>query len=186
MNKTRRRLLLLGNTPLNWHEDFIVELAKVLQPHLYVELGIYRCELFNRIIPYAEQLIGVDIRQEAGAAMQLSAKARFVQATTADFARELHANPLTIDLLFIDADHSREAVLRDFHNFFPFVAAHGLILFHDTHPSPELLQPGYCGTAYQAIEALTQDTSCYELATIPVAPGLTICRKRQTQLSWQS
>jgi predicted O-methyltransferase YrrM len=175
----------LGNTPLNWHEDFIVELAKVLQPQIYVELGIYHCELFNRVIPYAGHLIGVDTWQEAGQLMLYSAKVRFIHATTVDFARELQDHPLMINLLFIDADHSRDAVLRDFYNFFPYVAPHGLILFHDTHPQPEHLQPGYCGTAYQAIEELARDTSGYEMATIPIAPGLTICRKRRRQLAWQ-
>jgi predicted O-methyltransferase YrrM len=178
----------MSNVSLNWHENFIVELTKVLQPHVYVELGIADCALFNRLIPYAGQLIGVDSNPKAGAAMLASAKTRFVPATTDEFARELKANSsnLNINLLFIDADHSREAVLRDFRNFFPFVAPHGLILLHDTHPSPELLYPHFCGTAYQAIEELTHDTSNYELTTIPIPPGLTICRKRQTQLSWQA
>jgi predicted O-methyltransferase YrrM len=177
----------LSNVSLNWHENFIVELTKVLQPQVYVELGIADCALFNRLIPYAGQLIGVDSNPKAGAAMLASAKTRFVPATTDEFARELKANSLdfSINLLFIDACHSREAVLRDFHNFFPFVAPHGLILLHDTHPSPEILPRGWCGTAYQAIEELAQDTTNYELTTIPVPPGLTICRKRQTQLSWQ-
>jgi len=46
---------------LNWHEDFIVHLASLVRPKVYVELGLYHCALFNRIIPFAEQLIGVDI-----------------------------------------------------------------------------------------------------------------------------
>lgn len=171
---------------LNWHEDFIIHLAGVIQPKVYVELGLYRCYLFNRIIPFAEQLVGVDISAEAGQAMQQSPKTRFFKGTTQDFARELAVRPLQIDMLFIDADHSQAAVLQDFLNFFPFVAPHGLILLHDTHPKDEaMMDPNWCGTACQAIEILAQDTRAYEFMTIPVAPGLTICRKRQAQLSWQ-
>ncbi len=60
------------------------------------------------------------------------------------------------------------------------------ILFHDTHPGNEqMMQPEWCGTAYQAIEELLKEGGSYELMTIPVSPGLTICRKRQSQLSWQ-
>ncbi|WP_407313700.1 class I SAM-dependent methyltransferase [Desulfosporosinus sp. SB140] len=89
-------------------------------------------------------------------------------------------------MLFIDADHSKTAVLQDFKDFFPFVVPHGLILLHDTHPgNVQLIQPEWCGTAYLAIEELMKETRAYELMTIPVSPGLTICRKRQTQLSWQ-
>lgn len=170
---------------LNWHEDFIVHLASLVRPKVYVELGLFQCALFNRIIPYAEQLIGVDIRAEAGQYMHHSLNARFVKATTQEFAKELKVNPLQINMLFIDADHSKEAVLQDFKNFFPFVAPHGLILLHDTHPkNEEMMNPGLSGTACQAVEILSKDTGAYELMTIPVSPGLTICRKRQTQLSW--
>ncbi|WP_459928085.1 hypothetical protein [Desulfosporosinus burensis] len=62
---------------LNWHEDFIVHLASLVRPKVYVELGLYHCALFNRIIPFAEQLIGVDISAEAGNYMQQSSKTRF-------------------------------------------------------------------------------------------------------------
>lgn len=103
-----------------------------------------------------------------------------------EFAKELEANPLKIGMLFIDADHSKEAVLQDFQIFFPLMAPHGLILLHDTHPKDEvMMQPGLSGTACQAVEILALDTREYELMTIPVSPGLTICRKRQAQLSWQ-
>ncbi|AFM39683.1 hypothetical protein Desaci_0621 [Desulfosporosinus acidiphilus SJ4] len=171
---------------LNWHEDFIVHLASVVQPKVYVELGLCRCALFNRIIPYAEQLIGVDINSDAGGYMEASVKARFFNGTTQEYAKELAANPLQINMLFIDADHSKEAVIQDFRDYLPFVAPHGLILLHDTHPGNEyLIQPEWCGTAYQAIEELLKETGPFELMTIPVSPGLTICRKRHAQLSWQ-
>ena len=117
--------------------------------------------------------------------MQQSEKVRFFNGTTQQFAQELQKNPLQIDLLFIDADHAKEAILKDFHDYFPFVAPHGLILFHDTHPRDNwMMQRDLCDTAYQAIEELAKDTTEYELMTIPVNPGLTLCRKRKKQLSW--
>ncbi|MCB8818116.1 class I SAM-dependent methyltransferase [Desulfosporosinus shakirovi] len=171
---------------LNWHEDFIVHLVSLVRPKVYVELGLYHCALFNRIIPFAEQLIGVDISTEAYKYMQQSSKTRFFNGTTQELAKELKSNPLQIDMLFIDADHSKEAVLQDFKDFFPFIAPHGLILLHDTHPGNEqMIQPEWCGTAYLAAEELSRETGSYELMTIPLSPGLTICRKRQVQLAWQ-
>ncbi len=171
----------------NWHEDFIIHIASVLRPQVYVELGLYRCELFNRVIPYAEQLIGVDTEEIAGKHMLQSPKARFFHGTTDALAEELKAKPLAINMLFIDADHSKESVKRDFDNFFPFVAPHGLILMHDGHPKDKQhMDKGYCGDGYLAIEELSKKAGKdYELVTIPIHPGVTICRKRTNQLSWQ-
>lgn len=47
-----------------------------------------------------------------------------------------------------------------------------------------MMQRALCDTAYQAIEELSKDTTEYELMTLPVNPGLTLCRKRKKQLSW--
>lgn len=176
----------MGNVRLDWHEDFIVQMASLVRPKVYVELGIYHCALFNRLIPIAEQLIGVDINADAGNFMMKSTNAQFFNGNTQEFAKELENNPLQINMLFIDADHSKQAVMQDFKDFFPFVAPHGIILLHDTHPGNEyLIQPEWCGTAYQAVEELSKEKDSYEMMTIPISPGLTLCRKRQAQLSWR-
>ena len=177
--------MLRDSAPENWHESFIEHLASILEPKVYVELGLYKCELFNRIITYAQQLIGVDIDAEAGKWMAKSDKVKFVNSATDEFAAKLRAHPIAIDMLFIDADHSKEAVLRDFWDFFPFVSPHGIIILHDTHPKDiDYTQPGYCNDAYKAAEELSRQTDRIELMTIPVHPGLTLCRKRTAQLSW--
>lgn len=169
----------------NWHEDFILHLASVIRPKTYVELGLFRCELFNKMAEFSDQLVGVDINAGAGKYMLDAPKARFFHGSTEDFAKSLVANPLKIDMLFIDADHSKEAVLQDFKNFFPYVVPHGLILFHDSHPKDNrMIQPSLCGTAYQAIEELSKERELFEMVTLPISPGVTICRKRKKQLSW--
>ena len=171
---------------LAWHEDFIVHLASIVRPRVYVELGIYHCALFNRIVPFAEYLIGVDINPDSNQYMLKTPKTRFVNSTTEEFIKQLETESLMIDMLFIDADHSREAVLQDFKAYLPFVAPHGLILLHDAHPgNEELINPAWCGTAYQAVEELSRHSDEYEMMTIPVSPGLAIARKRTTQLSWK-
>ncbi len=180
-----QQAVTLDSAPENWHESFIEHLASVLKPRVCVELGLYRCELFNRIISHAQRLIGVDINAEAGNWMAKSDKVQFVHSTTDEFAATLREHPILIDMLFIDADHSKRAVLRDFWNFFPFVSPQGIIILHDTHPkNNDYTQPGYCGNAYKAIEELSRHTDLFEIMTIPVHPGLTLCRKRTTQLSW--
>jgi len=174
--------------PTNWHEDFIVHLASVLRPKVYMELGLYRCELFNRIIPYAETLIGLDSVPEVGNYMRKSRKTKFVGMLTDEYAKEFAKNPLSIDLLFIDADHSETCVKKDFDAFFPFVSDQGMILLHDGYPkNEEQIAPGYCGDGYKAIEKLTKKAAeaGFEMMTIPVHPGLTLCRKRSKHLGWK-
>lgn len=173
------------NKGLVWHEDFIVHLSSIIKPQVYVELGIFHCALFNRIVPFADYLIGVDINPDADNYMLKLPKTRFINSPTLDFAEQLKTESLMIDMLFIDADHSQEAVLQDFKAYLPFVAPHGLILLHDVHPgSDELIHPAWCGTAYLAAQELSHHSDEYEMMTIPISPGLAICRKRSLQLSW--
>lgn len=176
------------NVPVNhkWHLDFILHLANILRPRSYLELGIFHCGLFNQMIPYADSLIGVDLDPKAGTFMAPSPKARFVSARTDDFAEELRRAPQTFDMIFIDADHSKEAVEADFRNFLPFLAPHGLLLLHDTHPVDQAAtERERCDDGYVAIDALSRQSDDWEMITIPVHPGLTLCRKRTTQLKWQ-
>lgn len=175
----------LEPVPGNWHVDFIVHIARVLRPKLYVELGLYECELFNKVIPYAGKLIGVDLKRECGEYMVDSKKVKFVNSTTDEFAKDLRKRPPKIDMLFIDANHSSESVLKDFNSYFPFVSEQGLILLHDGYPkNKKFTDQKLCGDAYKTIEKLSKETKSFEMVTVPVHPGVTICRKRKTQLGW--
>ena len=103
------------------------------------------------------------------------------------FSKEARNANLKIDMLFIDADHSKESVLDDFKAYFDLVTVDGIILLHDSYPANEQdALPGYCGDCYKAIEELSKNTEAYEMMTIPVPPGLTLCRKRKKQVAWIS
>ena len=168
------------------HEDVIVSMAKIFKPKVYVELGLYECRLFNKMIPLvSEKLIGVDVSLKAGEYMDKNSKSEFKCMTTDKFAEELMERKLVIDMMFIDADHSEKSVLKDFENYFPYVKEDGLIFLHDGYPkNQEYTQSGYCGDGYKAIFALSKQTENHEMVTLPLAPGLTICRKRTKQMKW--
>ncbi len=55
-----------------------------------------------------------------------------------------------IDLLFIDADHTYEAILRDWQDWSPKVSVGGFIALHDTRPAPN--SPHYLGSMKFFIE----------------------------------
>lgn len=147
---------------LNCYEDFIINLARLVRPKVFVKFGLFQCKLFNRITPYAEKSIGVDLQQEAGNYMKQSLDTRFVKGTAEEFAKELESNPLQINMLFIDGTHFKEAGPQDFPKFYPFIAPQGFILLQDPRPEKtEMIKPGSC-----------------DLMKIPASPGLTIYRKR--------
>ena len=52
----------------------------------------------------------------------------------------------TIDLLWIDGDHSHMGSLSDFYYYSKLISENGLIFFHDTAPNgTNKLQPSWCG-----------------------------------------
>ena len=172
--------------PTSWNSDFIANLAEMLRPEVYVELGVRRAATFNIVAPYAGQAIGVDMDPGVEAYVQSAANVQLFLGTTDEYLAEIERTGLLIDMLFIDADHARSSVLQDFRGFLPHVRPQGIILLHDGHPGDEsLLAPESCADAYLAVEELSRDAREYEMVTIPLSPGLTICRKRTRQLSWQ-
>ncbi|WP_230969329.1 class I SAM-dependent methyltransferase [Nitrogeniibacter aestuarii] len=175
-----------GRVDHKWHQDFILHMASVVRPERYLEVGIFRCGLFNQMIPFAGKLTGVDIAEEAGASMNRTSKTRFICSKSVDCALELKAKGETFDMIFIDADHSEQAVDADFSHYFELLTPHGIMMLHDTHPiDTAATSQERCGDGYLAIDRLSRQTDAFEMMTIPVHPGLTICRRRTTQLSWQ-
>lgn len=47
-------------------------------------------------------------------------------------SKDLLLPPRSLDLLFLDGDHSEKAVFEDFHNLSPFLKNNSLLLIHDT------------------------------------------------------
>jgi hypothetical protein len=180
--KRTTTLKLVDQKTENWHEDFIVHLAHIIRPKVYLELGLYQCALFNRVSQIAERSIGVDLQPDVKKYVK---KGEFYCQNTADFAITAEGLNLKVDMLFIDADHSKEWVKNDFNSYFSLVNDQGIILIHDSYPGSEMYtSSGYCGDGYKSIIDLTLNAKGYEMVTIPVHPGLTICRKREKHLAW--
>jgi len=161
----------------------MIELAKLYKPTIYVELGVKRGYMVTQMAPYVEQVIGVDINPIPVNIANLTK----IHSTTLEYAKTLEGREPFIDLLFIDAGHSRESVLEDFFTFLPYVRpGTGLVLLHDTHPVlPELLEPGYCNDAWKAADYIHNLTTL-EICTLPGPwAGLSIVRRRSDHhLSW--
>src|SRR5207244_12976469 len=69
-----------------WHQGLIIHLGSILRPRVYLELGVFKCGWFNRMITFAEQLICVHATPEAGKHMAKSPNVRMVDSTTCNLS----------------------------------------------------------------------------------------------------
>lgn len=167
--------------------DIIVLIAKSLQPQTYVELGVYQCDVINKLMPYVKnQAYAIDISADSKSFLKKDHRANFFLGSAREFAKKIIDEKIIIDMLFIDADHRKEAVLDDFNALFPYVREDGIIFLHDGYPRDiKQTQAGYCSNAWEAIDELTRSAGdSYEMMTLPQHPGLTLCRKRTKQIPW--
>ena len=159
------------------HSEFLFLLANVLPARdIYVELGVQLGVTHQRLAPLFARAIGVDIADCRAYCRE------FYQRTTDDFFSKHLASLAadSVDLIFIDANHERQQVLRDFLNsLFLVKPMTGLIVIHDTYPGAEsFLNPDQCDNAWMAAKDIRKHNAVVESVTIPgVMHGLTVCRK---------
>jgi predicted O-methyltransferase YrrM len=170
---------------LRWYSTLIQLLATTTSVDSYLEVGIARARIFNTVGKYVSKAVAIDIDVEAEKFITLK-KYQFLGLDSTTALDLLIEKRQLFDLIFIDGDHSKEMVLNDFRKCIKLVKQDGLILLHDAYPEAEQQTTSLlCGDAYLAIEELSRDTNDWEMVTIPVYPGITICRKRSKQVPWQ-
>jgi predicted O-methyltransferase YrrM len=166
-----------------WHLDLVVSLASILRPQNYLEVGIYRCGLFNRMVPYCKTLTGIDIDSDAGKYMKKSPNVTFLPMSSREFWQS--TSDSTYDFIMIDANHSKESVEEDFYNGLKFLKDDGILMLHDTYPeSQEATSPDRCDDGFLFVGEASMNSKTYEMMTLPKHPGLTLCRKRTSQVLW--
>ncbi|MHA1886663.1 MAG: class I SAM-dependent methyltransferase, partial [Promethearchaeota archaeon] len=106
------------------------------------------------------------------------------QGRSDDFFKEVSFSPIALG--FIDGDHTREQVERDFKNIYNLLVDGGYIFLHDTYPpTSDMLTPTTCGNVYkfrQDLEdsASNRETKLIEVFTFPFGAmdvGFTMVRK---------
>ena len=116
------------------YKDLIVELANLFRPKVYVEIGAKSGYVFNAVAPFCDLAVAVDIRLSG---IKRSKNILCFEQSSQNFATAWNKE---IDLLFIDGDHSEQAVFNDFLLLSRFIKPYtGLILLHDTYPIKEEL-----------------------------------------------
>ena len=157
------------------YREFIIELVKLFKPKTYVEIGARYGYVFNSVSPYCERSIAVDLRLSG---IKKRQGVECFQMSSQEFSEQWNED---IDLLFIDADHNKKAVLQDFTNLSKWVKPiTGLILLHDTYPVKEdLLKSDACSNAWEAARLIHEHLMYhdFEIVTLPGPyAGLSIIR----------
>lgn len=140
----------LWNTPPRW-----VVLEQLINEHHWqrgAELGVYRGDTFLYLLHHCPQLtlIGVDIWHDPrrvpweAVVRKRSApygdRAVIMKTYTTEASKHIPDNSL--DFVFIDADHSLNAVTQDIEHWTPKVKPEGWVLGHDYHRErhPDVVQ----------------------------------------------
>lgn len=133
----------LTRTAMNEHLETLFVESLTMNPRLIVELGVAKGEsarVFAQVARLCSaKLVSVDIN-DCSRAIDWQ-DWLFIQQDDVEFAkkfeawcRERHIEPV-IDVLFIDTSHYFEHTLEEIRGYFPFLADHAKVFFHDTNLS---------------------------------------------------
>jgi hypothetical protein len=131
-----------------------------IENYSYLELGIYNNVNFNSI--KCTNKFSVD----------MNGKAMFT-GTTDEYFQQLSKDE-KFDIIFIDANHDYEYVVRDFNNAIDH--ATNWILIHDMIPkSAKFTQSKYCSDSFRVLQYLITETN-FEIYTMDNNFGLTFVK----------
>ncbi len=100
---------------------------------------------------------------------------RWMRVTGAEAGRTYSAaNNPRVDFLFIDGDHSYEAIREDWETWSPLVAAGGIVALHDSRSSPSRRIDSAGSVAYTR-EVIARD---HRFCTIDTVESLTVLARR--------
>jgi predicted O-methyltransferase YrrM len=136
--------------------QWLFELVRAARPRVVLEIGLDfggTFFLWSRAAAPDAQLLAIDTRPvgrfEAWSPFSLVRRGFAVgsQRVTLIMDSDSHSESTlrrvmalldgrSVDLLFIDGDHSHDGVWQDFNMYSPLVAPGGLIAFHDISPNP--------------------------------------------------
>ena len=159
------------------HTEFLSFMAKWIKPESYLELGVRAGGNFYSIASHCKVACGVDINLSQMQCPILSNMV-LVEKTTDEFFTSLDSDTF-FDMIFIDADHKSESVIKDFINASKFIIDDGFIFLHDTYPcNKKMIDPYFLNDCYKAALHIKNNfMDDFEMVTLPFNPGLTIIKK---------
>lgn len=154
----------------------ISQIAELTARKRYLELGLYDFSNLAEIAKVVESVVGVECKIWT---RRIIENARIFEMTTDEFFAQ---NTEKFDLIFIDADHCYDSVLKDLNNSLQCITDDGIILMHDTDPMDiEHTADGYCSNSY-LIHDYLQGRSDLMYVTLPIEDaGITIVARKNSR-----
>jgi predicted O-methyltransferase YrrM len=180
--KTAELKQIIGNPKSFLYYNFLIWLAKKGKPEVIVELGTNKGSgaLAFRIGAPCARIVTVDIRPSPNAQ---SLKQHKIEHIISDSCSPPVVDGIkdgTVDILFVDAQHTVGAVLKDYFTWWPKVSQNGVILVDDIglmdgrafNPGKEMSHMPY---AWQLIKEY--QGVCFEFPCLHPAAGFGIVLK---------
>lgn len=155
-----------------FHKYVIDSIVKYTNCKTYLELGVYDGDTFSLIAKQVNRAIAVDIKD-----LRLQKIGEFYQMSTDEFFKNFSDN---VDIVFIDADHNSNSVIKDFENSLKLLNKYGIIFLHDTDPmEKKLLEPGYCNDCFKTVDYIMEKHPELNIITLPLTDaGLSIIMRK--------
>ena len=185
--------IYLRNTPENSggrletypHYELIEHLAKWIRPVNYLEIGVRHGTTYNLVKNYASTCYLVDLNFLD---IDYSPNTIKYEMPSDDFFLSIERD-LKFDMVFIDGDHSKEQVMKDFINVKDMVIEDGFVILHDTYPCDERMTlPDHSNNCWETMLEIKQKYSNeWEYITLPFNPGLSLLKKIKIdkQILWK-
>lgn len=141
---------MMKSQMMKFRTDVINYFIKQRNYKTYLEIGVREGDNFVNVV--CTEKIGVDPSFKK---MRESVKPYCVCTTSDIFFKNIDKDQ-KFDIIFIDADHTYEQVVKDINNSMNHLSANGVIIMHDVWPANEFttvpfqFDTYYNGTVYQA------------------------------------
>lgn len=151
------------------HADIILNICLENNVQNYLELGIRNSPVYDIIKNIVPTIHGVDINDCP------NFDGQFFKMTTDEFFNTVKNK---YDLIFIDACHDIDYVIRDFKNSLNSLNSHGIIVLHDTYPINEsMCHNSLCSDCYKIISHIKINYPNLQMFNFPISPGLCIIKQ---------
>jgi predicted O-methyltransferase YrrM len=174
-----------SQTPELYDHPFLLEhFATWIKPENYLEIGVRHGTSLISVSKHAKMCHAVDLNFIK---KDYDDNVILYEMSSDEFFSKI--KNIKFDMVFIDGDHNKEQVYKDFFNVKDKVIDDGFVFFHDTYPhNEEMLSASLSNNCWEAILRIKNEFHReWEIITLPFTPGVTIMKKMSLdkQLYWK-